>query len=248
MTARLAVVTGAARGLGREIAQRLAQGGDRVVIADLRADLAESTAAEMRGIGLDVSAVGTDITDTASVEALAHTVKGLGGADVLVNNAALADGVGGDTFWELGEQAFLDVMTVNTYGTWLVSKHLVPQMLEKGSGAVVNMASDAAFYGSPRLVHYVGSKGSVLAMTRSMARDAGSFGIRVNAVAPGLTRVEATEGVPDSRYELYRNNRALAREQTPSDVSGVVSFLLSDAAAYITGQALVVDGGFVMAT
>jgi NAD(P)-dependent dehydrogenase (short-subunit alcohol dehydrogenase family) len=248
VTARVAVVTGAARGLGREIAQRLASQGDHVVIADLRADLAESTAAELRAQGLEVTAVATDIADTTSVRALAETVAGLGGVDVLVNNAALADGVGGDTFWELDEEAYLRVMTVNTYGTWLACKYLVPQMIEKRSGAVVNMASDAAFYGSPRLVHYVGSKGSVLAMTRSMARDAGPFGVRINAVAPGLIRVEATESVPDSRYELYQNQRVLPRDQTPSDVSGAVSFLLSQDAAYMTGQTLVVDGGFVMTT
>lgn len=248
MSPRVAVVTGAARGLGREIAQRLAQDGDHVVIADLRADLAERTAADLRSGGLKASAVAADITDSESVQALAQTVAGLGGADVLVNNAALADGVGGKTFWELAEDDFLQVMTVNAYGTWLVSKHLVPQMLQKRAGAVVNVASDAAFYGSPRLVHYVGSKGSVLAMTRSMARDAGPFDIRVNAVAPGLTRVEATEGIPEARYELYREQRALPRDQTPSDVSGTVSFLLSPEAGYITGQALVVDGGFVMTT
>ncbi|MFJ5958374.1 SDR family oxidoreductase [Paenarthrobacter sp. NPDC092416] len=243
---RLVVVTGSGRGLGFDIAERLATCGDRVVIAEKNADLAHNAAATLRGRGFDATAVVTDIADSASVAALARAVEMLGGADALVNNAAMANGVGGDTFWELDEDFFKQVMTVNAFGTWLVSKHLYPQMAQKQAGSIVNIASDAALYGSPRLVHYVGSKGAVLAMTRSMARDAGASGIRVNAVAPGLTRVEATESVPASRYRLYADNRALARDQEPGDVSGVVEFLISDAAAFITGQTIVVDGGFVM--
>ncbi|AMB40466.1 MULTISPECIES: SDR family oxidoreductase [Paenarthrobacter] len=243
---RLVVVTGSGRGLGFDIAERLARAGDRIVIAEKNADLAERAAATLHERGLDVTAVVTDIADKASVEALATAVRQLGGADALVNNAALADGVGGDTFWELEEGFFQRVMTVNAYGTWLVSKHLFPQLAQSPAGAIVNIASDAALYGSPRLVHYVGSKGAVLAMTRSMARDAGPSGVRVNAVAPGLTRVEATESVPASRYRLYEDNRVLPRDQQPNDVSGVVQFLLSDAAGFVTGQTIVVDGGFVM--
>jgi NAD(P)-dependent dehydrogenase (short-subunit alcohol dehydrogenase family) len=239
-------VTGSGRGLGFDIAERLGSGGDRLVIAEKNADLAEQAAATLRGQGLDATAVVTDIADSTSVAALADAVQQLGGADALVNNAALADGVGGDTFWELDEDFFQRVMTVNAFGTWLVSKHLYPQMAKKQAGSIVNIASDAALYGSPRLVHYVGSKGAVLAMTRTMARDAGASGVRVNAVAPGLTRVEATESVPASRYQLYADNRVLARDQQPQDVSGVVQFLLSDAAGFITGQTIVVDGGFVM--
>ncbi|QNG17499.1 3-oxoacyl-ACP reductase FabG [Rhodococcus triatomae] len=243
---RLVVVTGAGRGLGFAIAQRLGAAGDRLVIAEVRAELAESAESSLRQQGYDVTSVVTDIADVRSVRALARRVDDLGGADALVNNAALADGVGGDTFWELDEEFFQRVMNVNAYGTWLVSKHLFPQLARSGRGAIVNVASDAALYGSPRLVHYVGSKGAVTAMTRTMARDAGGHGVRVNAVAPGLTRVEATESVPDSRYRLYADNQVLGREQTPDDVAGTVQFLLSDAAGYITGQTLVVDGGFVM--
>lgn len=243
---RLVVVTGGARGLGRAIVEAFP--ADRVVIGDLRVELAEQTAAELRATGQDVSAYPLDISDSTSVRAFAAQVAELGGTEVLVNNAAKADGVGGDTFWELDEDAFAEVLRINALGTWLVSKHLVGPMLERGSGVIINLASDAAYYGSPRLVHYVGSKGAVLAMTRSMARDAGPHGVRVNAVAPGLTRVEATETVPADRYALYSSNRALEREQLPTDVGSVVAFLASDAASYLTGQAIVVDGGFVMPT
>ena len=243
---RLIVVTGSGRGLGFNIAERLAAAGDRVVIAEKDAELAEKAVTTLQGRGFDATAIITDIADRESVTNLATAVGEMGGADGLVNNAALADGVGGDTFWDLDEDFFHRVMTVNAFGTWLVSKYLYPQLAQKGSGAIVNVASDAALYGSPRLVHYVGSKGAVLAMTRTMARDAGAAGVRVNAVSPGLTRVEATESVPSSRYQLYEQNRVLERDQVPEDVSGVVQFLLSDASAFITGQNVVVDGGFVM--
>lgn len=243
---RLVVITGAARGLGRAIAERFA--GDRLVLGDVLVEELEGTAAALRAAGSEVHPLRLDIADRDSVRALARTVEELGGADVLVNNAAKADGVGGDPFWDLDEDRFEELISINVTGTWMVSKHLVGPMLARGSGAIVNIASDAAFYGSPRLVHYVGSKGAVLAMTRTMARDAGPRGVRVNAVAPGLTRVEATEGVPADRYALYEDNRALAREPVPGDVADVVHFIASAAAGYMTGQALVVDGGFVMPT
>lgn len=243
---RLVVITGAARGLGRAIAQRFAE--DRLVLGDVRAEQLEETAEALRATGTRVHSAPLDIADRSSVSSFARVVEELGGADVLVNNAAKADGVGGDPFWELDEERFEELVQINVTGTWMMSKHLVGPMLERGSGAIVNIASDAAFYGSPRLVHYVGSKGAVLAMTRTMARDAGPHGVRVNAVAPGLTRVEATEGVPADRYALYRDNRALAHDPEPSDVADVVHFIASEAAGYMTGQALVVDGGFVMPT
>ncbi|GGK33876.1 SDR family oxidoreductase [Nocardia camponoti] len=243
---RLVVVTGAGRGLGFTIAERLATAGDRVVIAEMRPELADAAQKSLRDKGCDVTSVVTDIANRDSVMALASRVEELGGADALVNNAALADGVGGDAFWELDEAFFQKVMTVNAFGTWLVSKHLFAQLVRDGNGAIVNIASDAALYGLPRLVHYVGSKGAVVAMTRTMARDGGPHGLRVNAVAPGLTRVEATATVPASRFQLYADNRALVGEQIPGDVAGPVQFLLSDAARYLTGQTVVVDGGFVM--
>lgn len=245
MSSRIVVVTGAGRGLGFAIAETLAADGDRIVIAERDPLLASQAEEVLCDKGYDAHAQVTDIADEQSVQVLAERVAAMGGAAALVNNAARADGVGGDAFWELDAENFRDISNVNTFGTWLVSKHFFPQLAAYPRSTIVNIASDAALYGSPRLVHYVASKGAVIAMTRTMARDGGPHGLRVNAVAPGLTRVEATETVPADRYALYADTRALTREQEPADVAAAVRFLLSDGGDYITGQTLVVDGGFV---
>jgi NAD(P)-dependent dehydrogenase (short-subunit alcohol dehydrogenase family) len=153
--------------------------------------------------------------------------------------------VGGLHFAELPPVDFDRVMRVNARGPYLCARALYLAMRATGSGRIVNIASDVTFYGPPRLLHYVSSKGAVVAMTRAMARDAGPDGITVNAVAPGMTETESTRGITASRHELFQLNRALTRAQQPDDVTGAVRFLLSDAAAYITGQTLLVDGGFV---
>lgn len=172
--------------------------------------------------------------------------RGTGGGRLygLVNNAALANGVGGKEFWDIDIDAWDRLMTVNARGPWLVSKALHP--LFTTPGRIINIASDAALYGSPRLAHYLASKGAVIALTRAMARELGEAGITVNAVAPGLTECEATETVPAERHDLYRLNRAVSRPQQPDDLTGLVSFLLSEASRYLTGQTIAVNGGFTM--
>ncbi|MFC9550647.1 3-oxoacyl-ACP reductase family protein [Rhodococcus sp. NPDC056960] len=240
------VVTGAGRGLGLAIARRLGADGATLWLADIRADWGEPAAESLRADGVKAQFVHVDLRDPGSVDAMAATVTAGGPLYGLVNNAALADGVGGKPIHELGIDEWDRVLGVNLRGTFLVSRALVPAIIGNGGGRVVTIGSDAALYGSPRLAHYITSKGGVAALTRAMSRDLGPHGITVNTVSPGLTESESAEQVPEHRHELYRLNRALERPQRPDDLVGAVAFLMGPEASYITGQQLVVNGGFVL--
>ena len=244
---RRLVITGAARGLGRAFAEAAAEAGARVVVADILDDAGRETAENLAGAGHAADFVSVDIADPDSVEALAARARGfLGGIDGLVNCAAVATGIGGRTCEEIDVETWDRVMAVNARGTWLAVRAMAPSLREAGNGKIVNIASDTAMWGAPLLLHYVASKGAVIAMTRSLARELGSDGIAVNAVAPGLTLVEATQYVPEERHRAYVEGRAMNRPQHPGDVVGAVLFLLSDAADFVTGQVLPVNGGFVL--
>jgi NAD(P)-dependent dehydrogenase (short-subunit alcohol dehydrogenase family) len=240
------LVTGAARGLGLAFAQSIARAGGRVVLADILADQVHAEAARLREEGHDAQAQALDLSDPESIKnAAGAAATHLGGLDGLVNNGAITHSGGRDPD-ELDEQTWDRVMQVNVRGTWLMSRACRPALAASGRGAIVNLASDTALWGAPRLLAYVSSKGAVIAMTRSLAREWGGDAITVNAVAPGLTRVEATEYVPQARHQHYLNGRALRREQHPADVCGAVLFTLSSLSRFVTGQLLAVNGGFVM--
>lgn len=242
---RTVIVTGSGRGLGLAIARRLGADGARVWITDIREDWGRAAVETLTADGVEARFCALDVRSAESVDEMVAAVAADGPVYGLVNNAALADGVGGRAVHELPIEEWDRVLDVNLRGTFLTSRAVAPHLIEAGQGRIVTIGSDAALYGSAKLCHYITSKGGAAALTRAMARDLGEYGVTVNTVSPGLTESESAEKVPEHRHDLYRRNRALQRAQQPADLVGAVAFLMGDEASYITGQQLVVDGGFV---
>jgi NAD(P)-dependent dehydrogenase (short-subunit alcohol dehydrogenase family) len=245
LAGRTIVVTGAARGVGRAIAHACAKAGARLVLGDILEDAGCAVAQEL-GKVTAARFVPIDLDDPDSIAAFAHDVADHEGRiHGLVNNAAIATNVGGKSFDEIDLDLWDRVMRVNVRGTWLVTRALTPLFAQGGHGRIVNIASDTALWGAPRLLAYVASKGAVISMTRSLARELGPRGIGVTAVAPGILRNEATEYVPAERHQLYETGRAVAGPQQPEDIVDTVVFLLTPGAIALTGQLLPVNAGFV---
>ena len=240
---RRVLVTGAARGLGAAFARALVDAGAQVVLSDVLHARGQALAAEL---GAQAHYVPMDLSDAMSIQAgVDQAAAAMGGLDGLINNAAITDS-GGKTMDQLEADMWDQVMDVNVRGTWQATVAATPHLAASGSGRVVNLASDTAMWGAPRLMAYIASKGAVIAMTRGMARELGAQGITVNAIAPGLTLVEATEYVPADRHDYYLKGRAVQRPQVPEDVTAAVLLLMTRASGFITGQLLPVNGGFVM--
>lgn len=238
---RRVLVTGSARGLGESFARALVAAGARVAISDVLHERGQALAAE-----LAMPYVPMDLMDPQAItDGVAAAAAALGGLDGLINNAAITNS-GGRTMEQLDADMWDRVMDVNVRGTWQATVAATPHLAASGSGRVVNLASDTALWGAPRLMAYIASKGAVIAMTRGMARELGPQGITVNAIAPGLTLVEATEYVPAERHDYYLKGRAVPRAQVPEDVTAAALFLMTRASGFITGQLLPVNGGFVM--
>ena len=245
LAGRTIVVTGAARGVGRAIARACAAAGARLVLADILEDAGRAVAQELAKT-TDARFVPIDLADPDAIAEFARDVAAHEGElHGLVNNAAIATNVGGKSFDEIELDQWDRVMQVNVRGTWLVTRALAPLFKPNGHGRIVNIASDTALWGAPRLLAYVASKGAVIAMTRSLARELGPRGIGVTVVAPGIMRCEATEYVPAERHQLYENGRAVPGAQHPEDIVDTVVFLLTPGALALTGQVLPVDAGFV---
>ena len=239
------VITGGAHGIGREYCGAFAAVGARVVVADIDATGAVGVAREIAHQAL---AVAVDVSDEASVADLAARVlERFGGVDVLVNNAAMYATVPirRAPISELTVDEWDRVMAVNLRGLFLCSRAFAPSMKQRRAGRIINIASGTLFSGSGAL-HYATSKAGVIGFTRNLARELGSYGITVNTLAPGATVTETTGDAVSRSHAATADERAIPRAEVPADVVGAALFLASPAAAFITGQTLVVDGGKVM--
>jgi len=239
-----AIITGAARGIGKAIALKLSQAGMNVVISDIMHEEAVKTAAEIEASGAKALAVKTDVSSARDAEELVkQTMAAFGAVDILINNAGITrDNISirmSESDWDL-------VLDINLKGTFLCSQFAAKEMMKKRFGRIVNMASVSGILGTAGQANYASSKAGVIALTKSMARELGSRNITVNAVAPGFILTEMTEKLPEQVKEAYISQIALKRAGTPEDVAAAVSFLISPAAQYITGTIINVSGGLLI--
>ena len=233
---RVAVVTGAAQGIGKAIADKLADEGASVVAADVNAAGAEAAAPD-GGVGM-----GVDVSSETDVERMvADTLGHFGRLDVLVNNAAIVPFTGWD---DIDFAEWRRIMSVNLDGTFLCCHHAHKPMREAAYGRIVNISSNVVLAGTPNLAHYVASKGGILGFTRALAREIGKYGITVNAVAPGLTETEGVLASPHAEaFEFVQMLQCLPRRGVAADIAPSVAFLASEESGWVTGQLLVADAG-----
>lgn len=244
---RVAIVTGSGRGIGAEYAKALAAEGAKVTVTDI-VDT-ENTVNIIKQAGGEAMGIKCDVTRPDDVKALvSDTVDAFGKLDIMVTNAALFADLKQRSFLEIDEDEWDRVMQVNTRGVFTCVKAAVTEMKKNGYGKIINIASGTVFKGTPMLLHYVSSKGAMVAFTRALSREVGGDGITVNCIAPGLTMSEKVVG--DPQWTAVKDNntasRAIKREEVPEDLLGTVVFFSSAESDFITGQTLVVDGGSAM--
>lgn len=244
---RVAIVTGGAKGLGRAFAIRLAEEGAHLMVVTRKdMDNLKETVRQIQDLGGKAGLFQADVSRESDTMAMAEaTIKEFGRIDILINNAAVYDGIKRKPFYEIDVDEWDLVMNVNVKGAFLSTRAVFPYMKENGYGKIVNLASEVFFTGSHGFAHYVASKGGIIGLTRALAVELGSHNICINCVAPGFTDTEASRGLTDvTKYDTSRT--PLNRLETPEDLTGAAVFLASPESDFITGQTLLIDGGRAM--
>jgi NAD(P)-dependent dehydrogenase (short-subunit alcohol dehydrogenase family) len=246
---KVAIVTGGARSIGAAFAKGLALEGAKVVIADL--DGAEETLGIIKQSGGEAMAVKTDVTQESDCENMvAQAVEAYGRLDILIANAGLWVHLERQSALEIDVETWQKVMAVNVQGVWLSAKAAIPAMQKNDYGKIVTVSSTRAMKGASSMLHYDASKGAVIAITRSLAREWGEAGIRANVIAPGATDTEISQSLADDTQKERRvasaQARAIKRAEEPDDLVGACLFLASPESDFMSGQTIVVDGGAVM--
>jgi 3-oxoacyl-[acyl-carrier protein] reductase len=241
---KIAIVTGAGQGIGQAIAVRLAQEGAEVIVSDINLQGVKQTASQIRQMDRKSLALKVDVANFEDVQAMVQkSTEEFGPVDILVNNAGVTKD---NLLVRMTQQQWDWVISVNLKGTFNCTKAVAPHMMRNRYGRIINIASVIGLVGNAGQANYAASKAGIIGLTKSAAKELGSRGITVNAVAPGYIQTEMTERLPEQAKETFLKTIPLRRPGLPQDVAGVIVFLASDDASYITGQVINIDGGMVM--
>jgi 3-oxoacyl-[acyl-carrier protein] reductase len=247
---KVAIITGAGRGLGKAFALRYAREGAKLLLPDISQERAEKTAQEIRAAGGEAEAMTADISDEKATLGIAEKViQVYGRADILLNNAAWSYGVEFKTWTALKVEEWDRMFTINVRGTWLVCKAIGPLMIKQNKGKIINIVSNTMkSAGAEGILHYVCSKAAIYTMTQCLARTLGQHGINVNAIAPGMTATEANLLEPnyEKRFDHVIAGQSIKRREEPDDLTGTAVYLASENSDMVTGQCIFVDGGNVI--
>jgi 3-oxoacyl-[acyl-carrier protein] reductase len=244
LTGQAAIVTGGARGIGREIALALAKAGADIALFDVNPELLAQTAQELRALGRRAEGLSVDVTDGKQVEdGVGKVLDKLGRIDILINNAGITkDGL----IVRMDDAQWDRVLAINLKGTFLCTRAVSKHMLKQRRGRIVSIASIVGIIGNPGQANYAASKAGIIGLTKSVAKELASRGVTCNAIAPGFIKTEMTDALPEAAKQRLQEAIPMGTLGEPADVAQAALFLVSDAARYVTGHVLVVDGGLAM--